>query len=122
MTQRVPAWDFSNAKGTGAEVVSYDPGADLSSGTAPTQPKRPPPRLREPSPRTLARILQELQVERIAALSLAYRLAATELAVPIPHDLRLAMARLTERVGGSRVLQDRILRGDYDEWLASLLA
>lgn len=119
--RRVRAWDFGAAKGTGASVVKYDPHADLSQHGGPTSPKRPAPRIREAEIEDTQYILNFWRISKVEALKMAYHLVLTDRHHVVPHDIRIAIARMVLRVGGAHNLSDRILKGDFDNVIGTLL-
>ena len=126
--KKVKAWDFGAAKGTGASVVNYDPKAvkvDKKTRLAYSDLKRPaaPPRRGSHGPITPERRLQELNVDKAAALAVAYRLAnfADNRTAAIPQDLRAVVAQLIIKVGGDQSLAHAVLAGLHDDHLTELV-
>jgi hypothetical protein len=121
VAEKVRAWDFGAAKGTGASVVDYDPKADLSSGLGPTEPRLPGMRVKEAEVEDTEYILRFWRIPKAEALKVAYHLVITDRQREVPHDIRVAVSRLVRRIGGSQRLSDRVLNGEFDNVIATLL-
>lgn len=119
MTIRV--WDVDPSKGTGAEVR---PLKDKEVDKRDVRPIRRQRIVPSPKPRPSAvEQLTRLNISRSAALHVAYRLAnfGQRRTRPIPQELRDAVARLIELVGGDEVVSQEVRMGIHDDHLTELL-
>jgi hypothetical protein len=77
--------------------------------------------VREPEVEDTQYILGFWRIDKIDALKIAYHLVLTDRHRVVPHDVRIVVARMVRKVGGSQRLTDRVLHGDYDNVIGTLL-